>query len=139
MTSAAPASKAGALRILAGLLARGDERLGEAAVLEVLLAREQLASTGVGSGVAIPHGRVRELDEIRAAMVIAPRGVDFEAIDGEPVRLLVAIVAPKDKPSQHLKVLADVSRLLRRAWVREALVEAPGPDEAYELVRAGGR
>lgn len=129
------ATKAAALRVLAGLLVTGDDQLGEAAVLEVLLAREQLASTGVGSSVAIPHGRVGGLGEIRAALAIVPGGVDFDAIDGEPVHILVAIIAPKDRPSQHLKVLADVSRLLRRPGVRQGLLQAPSPQSALELIR----
>lgn len=129
------ATKAAALRILAGLLVTGDDTLSEAGVLEVLLAREALASTGVGSSVAIPHGRVGGLDEIRAAMAIVPGGVDFDAVDGEPVHILVAIIAPKDRPSQHLKVLADVSRLLRRHGVRAGLLQAPSPQSALELIR----
>lgn len=134
-TAVEAGSKAAALRVLAGLLVEGDDTLGEAAVLEVLLAREQLASTGVGSSVAIPHGRVGGLDEIRAAMAIVPGGVDFDAVDGQPVHILVAIIAPKDRPSQHLKVLADVSRLLRRPPVRAGLIQAASPESALELLR----
>ena len=131
------ASKAAALRILADLLVRGDDTLSAAAVIEVLLAREQLGSTGLGSGVAIPHGRIGGVEEIRAALITVPEGVDFDSVDGDPVRILVAILAPKDRPSQHLKVLADVSRLLRRGTVRHALAEATDPQVAYAALTAG--
>ncbi|MEM9072582.1 MAG: PTS sugar transporter subunit IIA [Myxococcota bacterium] len=94
-------------------------------VFDALWAREQLASTGVGSGVAIPHGRVRGVDEIRAALAIHPAGLPFDAIDGEPVHVFVAILAPEDRPSHHLRVLAEVSRLLRSADVRTRMRNAP--------------
>ncbi len=133
-TGVTPTSKAAALRVLADLLAEGDDTVSAAGILEVLLAREQLASTGVGSGVAVPHGRVGGLDAIRVALITVPQGVEFDSVDGEPVCILVAILAPKDRPSQHLKVLADASRLLRRAHVREALLSASDPAAAFAVL-----
>lgn len=111
--------KQGVLAELADLLV--DEGEDPASIVEVLWAREQLASTGVGSGVAIPHGRLSGLSSIRAALGVHPEGVAFDAIDGERVHVFVAILAPEDRPSQHLKLLAQVSRLLRRKEVRERL------------------
>ncbi|HJL05779.1 MAG TPA: PTS sugar transporter subunit IIA [Polyangiaceae bacterium LLY-WYZ-15_(1-7)] len=130
--------KEGALRELAALLTGGDPALSATAVFDVLAAREELASTGVGSGVAIPHGRVAGLEEIRAALAVHRGGVDFEAIDGEKVHVLVAILAPEDRPSQHLKVLAEVSRALRKKDVRRALREAATPRDAIAALAGPG-
>lgn len=103
-------------------------------VYRSLMARESLASTGVGSGVAIPHGRVPGLDGIRAALAIHHAGIPFDAVDGEHVHVFVAILAPEDRPSQHLKALAEVSRLLRRRDVRERLMSAKSVAEVLAVL-----
>ncbi len=127
------ADKASVLQELAGLLS--DDSVTREAVLESLLAREQLASTGVGSGVAIPHGRVAGLDSLRAAIGIHKKGVAFDAVDGEPVHVLVAILAPEGQPSQHLKTLAAASKVLRQDAVRKQLVASASPRDAIEALR----
>ena len=98
-------SKGDALHILAGLLGEGagvprDE------VAEVLAEREALQSTGIGDGVAIPHGALANLDKQWAALLIVPEGMEFEAIDGTKVYLLFAVVGPKRATGEHLKTLA---------------------------------
>lgn len=125
--------KGAVLRELAQLLA--DDTVSAEAVHQSLEAREQLASTGVGSGVAIPHGRVAGLDGLRAALGVHKKGVSFDAVDGEPVHVLVAILAPEGKPSQHLKTLAAASRLLRDDEVRKRLLRAATVDEAVAVLR----
>lgn len=133
--------KAAVLRELAALLADdvdgvGDHHISADRVHESLDAREQLASTGVGSGVAIPHGRVAGLESLRAALAVHKKGVAFDAVDGEPVHVLVAILAPEGKPSQHLKTLAAASRVLRDANVRKRLLESSSVEEALSTLRA---
>ncbi|MBX3250085.1 MAG: PTS sugar transporter subunit IIA [Myxococcales bacterium] len=127
--------KPSVLREISRLFAADDPSLPEDEVYRVLMARESLASTGVGSGVAIPHGRVAGLDQIRAALLVHGEGVPFDAVDGERVQVFVAILAPEDKPSQHLRVLAEVSRLLRRREVRERLVSAESIADILDVVR----
>ncbi len=126
-------NKGEVLRALAELFAADDPALDTNAVLDVLLAREALATTGVGSGVAIPHGRLANLDAPRAALGIHPPGVDFDAVDGEKVRLFVAILAPEDQPSAHLKVLAEVGRCFRNEAFREAMLGAESVGAALAL------
>ncbi|MBW2225655.1 MAG: PTS sugar transporter subunit IIA [Deltaproteobacteria bacterium] len=81
-------NKEAALRAVASLLCAPEETANEEVVYEVLLERERLASTGIGSGVAIPHGRYDGVDELRAAVAVCPRGVDFDAVDSLPVTIL---------------------------------------------------
>ncbi len=125
--------KAATLKILAGLLAPGA-RADAAAVERVLVEREQLQSTGIGEGVAIPHGALPQLETQFASLLIVPEGVDFQAIDGLDVTILFAVITPKRATGEHLKTLARVSRLLRNKGFRERLVAVPGARDAYALI-----
>ncbi len=127
-------TKANALHVLAELLARGDPRLSAAEVEQVLVRREDLQSTGVGGGVAIPHGSMDQLERIVGALLVCKPPIDFAAIDGEPVSILFAIVGPKRSTGEHLKTLARVSRLLRDDDFRRRLVEAPTADRVVSLI-----
>lgn len=114
--------KSAVLDALAGLLASGANGLSVAAIAKVLKDREQLASTGVGDEVAIPHGRVPGLQRVVAAVALCADGLAFDAIDGRPVKILVAILAPDRAPGDQLRALAKVSRLLRDRRVRERIL-----------------
>ncbi|MCA9612819.1 MAG: PTS sugar transporter subunit IIA [Myxococcales bacterium] len=127
------ADKPSALLALSRLFEGGGADVDR--VYRALMARESLASTGVGSGVAIPHGRVPGIDGIQAALGIHREGIPFDAVDGERVHVFVAILAPEDKPSQHLKALAEVSRVLRRRDVREKLLSVDSAEDALLLLR----
>ena len=127
-------TKDAALRSIASLLTMPEDEVNAEAVHEVLLERERLASTGVGSGVAIPHGRCDDFDELRAAVAVCPGGVDFEAVDGLPVQILVGIIGPRSMPQKHLAALAGVSRVLRDDARRAALVAATDDAHAYRLL-----
>jgi PTS system nitrogen regulatory IIA component len=103
-------------------------------VLEALLAREQAGSTGVGAGVAVPHARVPNLDRMRGVFVRLESAVDFDSVDGRPVDLLFALLAPADAGSEHLRALARVSRMLRQSELREQLRGAHTTDAIYALL-----
>src|SRR5688500_6903027 len=126
--------KVAALRAIARLFAKTETTLGEDDVLRVLQAREQLASTGVGSGVAIPHGRIGAVDKMLGALAISRRGVSFESIDGEPARIFMAVLAPERHTGDHLKALARISRLLRDGAVRQRLLAAADEAQALQIV-----
>lgn len=128
------ADKESAMRAIAHLLTMPEGEVNEETIYDVLIERERLASTGIGSGVAIPHGRYDGVDELRAAVAICPEGVDFEAVDRLPVRILVGIVGPKSMPQKHLAALAGVSRVLRRDEKREALLGAADNAAAYRVL-----
>jgi PTS system nitrogen regulatory IIA component len=128
--------KEGALAALATMLASGDRRIAKNDVERILIEREQLQSTGIGEGVAIPHGALAQLDTQLASLLVVPAGVDFAAIDGLKVTILFAVIGPKRATGEHLKTLARVSRLLRNKGFRERLVAAPNAGAAYELLAA---
>jgi len=144
--AAPPLDKQGALALLASLLADG-ERVGLATdpahagvtlerdeIERVLLDREKLQSTGIGEGVAIPHGALSQLQSQIAALVILPEGVDFAAIDERSVHIIFGVIGPKRATGEHLKTLARVSRLLRNQSFRDRLVAAESPRAAFDMI-----
>lgn len=133
-TSLSATGKAEAIAQIAGLFARGDAGLSEDEVRRVLDQREHVASTGVGSGVAIPHGRLASLQSMQAGLAVARDGVDFDAIDGEPVRIFFAVLAPEKHTGDHLKALARASRLLRDKSVRDRILAAKTPADVLQIV-----
>jgi mannitol/fructose-specific phosphotransferase system IIA component (Ntr-type) len=104
-------------------------------VARLLTEREQLLSTGIGDGVAIPHTPVPGVRTQLAALVLCPQGVNFDAIDGQPVRIFFGVIGPKSEASEHLKILARLSRLLRSPETRRRLLESSGPEQAYSLIK----
>ncbi len=105
-------------------------------VEQALLDREQLQSTGIGEGVAIPHGALPQLSEQVAALLIVPNGVEFQAIDDAPVTILFGVITPKLRTGEHLKTLARVSRLLRNKDFRQKLIGAVDAQNVFELIRS---
>jgi len=103
-------------------------------VLDALAEREQAGSTGVGSGVAVPHARLEGLQRMRGVFVRLDHPVDFDSIDDQPVDLIFALFAPPNASSEHLRTLARVSRLLRQADLREQLRQARTPDAIHALL-----
>jgi len=126
-------TKSEALRRLALLLAP-SAGLSADDVERVLVEREKLQSTGVGGGVAIPHGAIDGLEQQFGAVLLCPSAIDFDAIDGAPVSILFAVIGPKRAAGEHLKTLARVSRLLRDDEFRRRLLTAPDGSAAYEII-----
>lgn len=126
-------SKRGALAAVADLAARRTG--GDAApILERLLEREAGGSTGVGSGVALPHAQLAGLERLTAVFLRLEPPVAFDAVDGRPVDLVFALFAPEGDGAGHLRTLARVSRLLRRAELREQLRAARSADAVYAIL-----
>jgi PTS system nitrogen regulatory IIA component len=130
-----PLDKPAAIKLLAGILARGSS-VQTSDVEQVLTERERLQSTGIGEGVAIPHGALPQLETQHAGLLIVPEGMDFAAIDGLDVNIIFAVIGPKRATGEHLKTLARVSRLLRNRAFRDRLVAAPDSKAAYDLLSA---
>ena len=108
-------------------------------VLDALLTREQAGSTGVGAGVAVPHARLPGLDRMRGVFVRLESPIDYDAVDGRPVDLLFALLAPIDAGTEHLRALARVSRLLRQSELRQQLRDARTTDAIYALLAQPAR
>lgn len=103
--------------------------------LEVILAREALGSTGIGEGIAIPHGKLENIENLVLSFGISRQGVDFDAMDGKPVYLFFVLIAPEDSPGDHLKALARISRILKSTSFRERLLATENRDEIYRCIK----
>lgn len=103
-------------------------------ILRAVREREEVLSTGIGSGVAIPHGKSSAIDELILVAGVMPEGIDFEALDGKPVSLFFLLVGPEAAAGQHVKALSRISRLLRRDAFRIRLMEATTPEEFYSII-----
>ena len=125
-------TKTEVLTEIADLLARSSGLDGED-VHHVLAEREALASTGIGAGVALPHGRTGSLDRLVGVLAITAHGVEFDAQDGQPVHIFVGLLGPQ-RTGDHLKALACVSRLLRQPEIRTRLIAAASASEAYGIL-----
>jgi len=114
--------------------AHGIDSHGE--VLDRVLRREAMMSTGIGNGIAIPHGKAKLVDRMVAACGVSPEGIEFESADGEPATLFILLVAPESGGALHVKVLANISRLLKEESVRQSLRDASGPDAFLAALRS---
>ena len=123
-------------QVLRELAERAAAAIGvdERRILDVLLEREHLGTTGIGNGIAIPHGKLPELDRTHGFFARMEIPVDFDAIDGEPVDLVFLLLAPEGAGADHLKALARVSRLLRDRAMCEKLRGSRNADALYALI-----
>ena len=129
--------KAGLIGELAELVATVSGVPDEAvAIRQAVEEREAVLSTGIGGGVAIPHGKTGVVGGLVMVAGISPEPVNFESLDGEPVRILLMLVGPESAAGLHVKTLSRISRLLRHDAVKEALVESETAEEFLAVVRA---
>lgn len=126
--------KAQALGELSRAIVRAHPSLNAEKLVAVFGEREKLGSTGIGEGVAIPHGKLPGLPKLIAAFGVARNGLDFDAIDGKPTHLFFALVAPENSAGVHLKALARISRLFKNARFRQAILEAKTPEDIHALI-----
>ena len=128
--------KEGILKEMVDVLAEvKDLGADRKAIVKALLERENLGSTGIGQGIAIPHGKTDRVKELVAILGISRKGVNFDALDGEAVYIFFLLVAPKETAGPHLKALAQISRILRDSYFCELIKRCKSPDEIYELIK----
>jgi len=114
--------------------AHGFNSQGE--ILDRVLRREAMMTTGIGNGLAIPHGKARSIDRMAAAVAVVPEGIEFESEDHQPVYLIVLFVSPEHATTLHVRALANLSRLLKEESVRTTLREAKSPDGFLAALQA---
>jgi nitrogen PTS system EIIA component len=127
-------SKHEVLRELAGMVAN-KEGLDIEVLVPVLEEREKLGSTGIGDGIAIPHGKLKGLKKLVASFGRSAKGVNFDSLDGKPAHLFFLLMAPENTAGMHLKALARISRLLKDTKLRERLLESKTIQEVYKTLQ----
>jgi PTS system nitrogen regulatory IIA component len=128
-------TKEGVLRELSVAACRSLPSLSPDLLASILMEREALGSTGIGEGVAIPHGKVPGIDRIAAVFGRSAGGVQFASLDGKPARLFFLVVAPENSAGMHLKALARISRLLKDERFRRKLLDAEGAEGLLQALR----
>ena len=132
-------SKEDIITELVNSLAVGDAITDRDQVLQAVLDREKIMSTGIGDGIAIPHGKSAAVTELVAAMGTQRRGVDFDALDGEPAFVFFLLVSPANVSGPHIKALARISRLLKNDEFKKKLIEADSAEEIIATIEAAER
>ena len=125
-----------AIREVADVMSRSQKILDREEFLNALMEREGLATTGIGRGIAFPHARSASVDGIVIALARSDKGVDFDSLDGQPVYLMFMMGTSPECVEDYLKVLARISRLLKRDQAKDALLTARTPAEVLDLVRS---
>ena len=133
-TNVSAENKEALLEEMTHVMLRSAPDLDYAQVLSVLQERERLGSTGIGDGVAIPHGKIANIKRMYLAFGRSVKGVDFDSMDGKPAHLFFLLIAPEESISTHLKTLARISKLLKKKQVRTQLLEAENAEVIYKII-----
>lgn len=128
-------TKENCLKELVEILVEVEDIGDPKGIVKALIERENLGSTGIGQGIAIPHGKTDKVKRLVAVLGISKSGINFDALDGEPVYIFFLLVAPKSSPGPHLKALAQISRLLRDAYFCELIRKCRTEEEVYHLIK----
>lgn len=126
--------KRGVLEELVDVIVSHDPSLDKDSLVKVLLERERLGSTGIGDGIAIPHGKFLELKHPVISFGRSLEGLDFDSMDGQPAFLFFLLVAPENSASIHLKALAKIAKILKNSSFRNVLMQAPTRQELYQTI-----
>ena len=127
-------SKKRALEELSNLITKDQPQLDASGIFDSLISRERLGSTGVGYGIAIPHGRIKNCNKITGAFIQLNQGIDFDAIDNQAVDMLFALAVPEESTDEHLQVLALLASMFNDESIREKLRNSNNNEETYKLL-----
>jgi len=134
LTDLQASSKRGVLEELAAAVVSGQKEVNLQNVVEVLMERERLGSTGIGDNIAIPHGKLPQLNQMLLAFGRSIKGVDFDSMDGKASHLFFLLLAPVNASGLHLKALAKISRMLMSQTFRDSLMMSSGGEEILRLI-----
>ncbi len=123
-----------ALEEMINTVIAGGLKLDTSSVLDILKQRESLGSTGIGDGVAIPHGKISNIQDIVVVFGRSKDGIAYDALDGKPVHLFFMVLAPENSAGQHLKILAKISKMLKDDYFRKKLLESNSKNDLYRII-----
>ncbi|MCF8111365.1 MAG: PTS sugar transporter subunit IIA [Desulfobacteraceae bacterium] len=134
LTDLESADKKGVIDELAEPVAK-QTKVDHREIVRVLIERERLGSTGIGQGIAIPHGKISQLDSLVLGFGLSRKGVNFEAIDGKPTYLFFLLLSPDNSTGLHLRILARISKLLKEESFKQKLMQAKTAQDVMETIR----
>ena len=109
--------------------------INEEDLARVLMERERLGSTGIGGGIGIPHGKIKDLETLVVGFGLSRKGIDFESIDGQPTHIFFVLITPENSTGLHLKLLARISRILKNGHFKERLMNAADREEIFDIIK----
>jgi PTS system nitrogen regulatory IIA component len=127
-------TKRESLKELVDCVVKKETTVDSTELLRVLLEREELGSTGIGDGIAIPHGKIKKIDKLIVSFGRSLDGVDFQSMDGKPTHIIFLLIAPENSAGIHLKALARISRLLKDSAFRRNIMGAATSQEIYDII-----
>lgn len=127
-------SKKRALERLSNLITQDQVQLDASDIFDSLISRERLGATGVGYGIAIPHGRIKNCQKITGAFIQLNEGVDFNTVDNQPVDMLFALIVPEESTDEHLQALALLASMFSDEKFREKLRQSTSIEDTYQLL-----
>ncbi len=119
---------------LTNILTKKFPELNREEIITILKEREKLGSTGIGNEVAIPHGKLKKGEDVYLAFGRTTKGINFDSIDGKPVKIFLLLLAPESRPTIHLQALAKISRILKKQDVREKILNAKDAKEIFKII-----
>jgi len=125
----------GVIREMVELLANANGLSNKDEIIEAVVQREELMSTGIGQGIGIPHAKTNGVSTLMAAFGRSKNGIDYHALDGQQVQIFFLLVAPEEQSGPHVKALARISRLLKHAYFRQVLLDAKSSKEVVDIIR----
>jgi fructose-specific phosphotransferase system IIA component len=128
-------NKEGVIKELIRTLIERKAITDEESVFQAAMEREKIMTTGVGRQVAIPHCKIKDSKEFSIAFGISDTGIDFDAIDNQPVKIIFLLVGPEDNPGMHIRLLSRISRLISKEALRDKLLQVKDAEEAYQLLK----
>jgi PTS system nitrogen regulatory IIA component len=128
-------NKKDAIKELVEVLFKSGKIKDKKKMVQTLLEREELGSTGIGQGIAIPHGKSDTVSDLAAAFGLSQDGISFDSLDGEPVNIFFMLVAPEGAAGAHLKALARISSLLKDKYFRKSLLGAKTPEDVIKIIQ----
>ena len=128
-------NKEGVIKELINMLFEKKAITERDTVFQAAMAREKIMTTGVGRQVAIPHCKIKDGKEFSIAFGISESGIDFDAIDNQPVKIIFLLVGPEDNPGMHIRLLSRISRLISKEALRDKLLRVNDTEEAYQLLK----
>ena len=128
------ADKQGVIQELSQAVAKNNSAPAKE-IARVLMEREDLGSTGIGGGIAIPHGKLNTVDTVSVGFGLSRTGVEYDSLDGKPVHIFFLLLTPENSTGSHLKVLAQISKLLKRDDFKERLKTAGSAEDIFEIIR----
>jgi PTS system nitrogen regulatory IIA component len=128
-------NKKDAIKELVEVLFKSGKVKDKKKMIQTLMEREDLGSTGIGQGIAIPHGKSDTVSDLAAAFGVSTEGVSFDSLDGEPVNIFFLLVAPEGAAGAHLKALARISSLLKDKYFRKSLLSAQSAEEVIKIIQ----